>query len=72
VANMLKALTPMGETDALVEVVGPVTIVENLGVALASLASRLGQEEAVHKAAKAAGIVLPAFTTPSGWGQNNG
>jgi sarcosine oxidase subunit gamma len=59
VANMLKALTPMGETDALVEVVGPVTIVENLGVALASLASRLGQEEAVHKAAKAAGIVLP-------------
>jgi sarcosine oxidase, subunit gamma len=56
---MLKALTPMGETTPLIEGIGPVTITENVGVALASLASRLGQEAAVSLAAKAAGIPLP-------------
>jgi sarcosine oxidase, subunit gamma len=59
VANMLKALTPLGETTALVEVIGPVTITENPDVALASLASRFGQEAAVAAVAKAAGISLP-------------
>lgn len=59
-ANHLKALTPLGHDAAETVTVGPVTIAENVGVALASLASRRGREAEVAAAAQAAGIVLPA------------
>lgn len=58
-ANALKALTPLGHDAPVSETVGPVTITENVGVALASLASRLGREAEVAAAAQAAGIPLP-------------
>ena len=58
-ANALKALTPLGHDLPVSETIGPVTITENVGVALASLASRLGREAEVAAAAQAAGIPLP-------------
>ncbi|MFA9231161.1 MAG: sarcosine oxidase subunit gamma [Microgenomates group bacterium] len=58
-AHFMKPLSPLGHITAQTEVIGPVTITENTGVALASLASRMGQEKAVAKAAKAAGIPQP-------------
>lgn len=58
-ANALKALTPLGHDAPVSETIGPVTIRENVGVALASLASRLGREAEVAAAAQAAGIPLP-------------
>lgn len=58
-ANALKALTPLGLDAPVSETIGPVTISENVGVALASLASRLGREAEVAAAAQAAGIPLP-------------
>ena len=58
-ANALKALTPLGHDTPVTESIGPVTITENVGVALASLASRLGREAEVAATAQAAGIPLP-------------
>lgn len=58
-ANALKALTPLGRDAPVSETVGPVTITENVGVALASLASRMGREAEVAVAAQAAGLPLP-------------
>jgi len=59
VANSLKSLTPLGHAAAETVTVGPVTIVENVAVALASLASRRDREAEVASIAAAAGIVLP-------------
>lgn len=58
-ANALKALTPLGHDAPVSETIGPVTISENVGVALASMASRMGREAEVAAAAQAAGIPLP-------------
>ncbi len=59
VDKSMKPLSPLGHDTAVTDVIGPVTIIENTGVALASLASRLGQEGAVALAAKSAGIPQP-------------
>ncbi|WP_426036146.1 sarcosine oxidase subunit gamma [Cypionkella sp. TWP1-2-1b2] len=58
-ANPLKSLTPLGHDTPITETIGAVTITENTGTALASLASRLGREAEVASAAAAAGIPLP-------------
>lgn len=58
-ANALKALTPLGHDAPITKIIGPVTITENVGVALASLAARLGRAAEVAAAAQAAGISLP-------------
>ena len=46
-ANPLKSLTPLGHATAQSDTIGAVTITENTGTALASLASRLGREAEV-------------------------
>ena len=58
-ANLLKSLTPLGHDAAVSETIGAVTITENTGTALASLASRMGFEAEVASAAVAASIPLP-------------
>ncbi|MDO8984223.1 sarcosine oxidase subunit gamma [Cypionkella sp.] len=58
-ANPLKSLTPLGHDAPITETIGAVTIAENIGTALASLASRLGREAEVASAAKTASIPLP-------------
>ncbi len=58
-ANPLKSLTPLGHDAPVTETIGAVTITENTGTALASLASRMGCEAAVASAAQTAGIPLP-------------
>lgn len=58
-ANPLKSLTPLGHASAIIETIGGVTITENTGTALASLASRMGREAEVATAANAASIPLP-------------
>ena len=58
-ANPLKSLTPLGHDLPVTETIGPVTITENTGTALASLASRMGREAEVVSAAEAAAIPLP-------------
>ncbi|MGB8813495.1 MAG: sarcosine oxidase subunit gamma [Paracoccaceae bacterium] len=69
--HRLKPLTPLGHDAAEIVSIGPVTLTENTTSALASLASRLGREADVAKAAKAAAIALPGpgrcvFATPYG------
>lgn len=59
-ANSLKPLTPLGHDAPETVTIGPVTITENIGMAMASLASRRGREADVAVAARAAGIPLPA------------
>ena len=56
---MFEPLTALGQTAPQSHSFGPFEITERFDVALASLAVRRGQEEAVAQAAKAAGIVLP-------------
>lgn len=58
-ANPLKSVTPLGHDTPVTESIGAVTITENTGTALASLASRLGREAEVASAAKTAAIPLP-------------
>lgn len=58
-ANPLKSLTSLGHDAPIAEKIGAVTITENTGTALASLASRLGREAEVATAAQAAQIPLP-------------
>ena len=58
-ANLLHPLTPLGHAAPEVTSIGPVTITENTGVALASLATRRGREADVATAAQAAGIPQP-------------
>ncbi len=58
-ANPLKSLTALGNPTAQSDTIGAVTITENPGTALASLASRLGREAEVASLAATAGIPLP-------------
>lgn len=48
----LQPVTALGGTTARVETFGHITIAENDGLALASVAARLGQEEACYKTLK--------------------
>jgi len=48
----LKPTTALGGTTARVETIGTVTIAENAGVALASVAARAGHEKACYKVLK--------------------
>lgn len=69
--HSLKPLTPLGHDRPETRTVGPVTITESVGTALASVASRLGREPQMAAAAAAAGIPLPgpgeaSFGTPYG------
>lgn len=57
--HRLKPITPQGQDAPTAVTVGPITIAENTGTALASLASRLGREADVAKSAHTAGISLP-------------
>jgi sarcosine oxidase, subunit gamma len=59
VANLLHTLTSLGHGTPETATVGPVTITENVGVAMASLATRRGREADVAAAARAAGIPQP-------------
>ncbi|MDZ4134344.1 MAG: sarcosine oxidase subunit gamma, partial [Paracoccaceae bacterium] len=55
----MKPLTPLGHDEPETVIIGPVIIVETVGSALASLASRLGRHADVARAAVAGGIPLP-------------
>lgn len=57
--HRLKPLTPLGHIVPQTDSIGPVTITENTGVALASVATRKGRGEDVAKAAQGLGIELP-------------
>lgn len=57
--HRLKPLTPLGNAAPQTDSIGDVTITENIGVALASLATRKGCEAGVATAAKALHISLP-------------
>lgn len=56
---VLKPLSPLGHTTAHITTIGPLTIAENTAVALASLASRLGQAGDVAGIAARLGLPLP-------------
>ncbi len=58
-ANPLKSLTALGHPTAQSDTIGAMTITENTGTALASLAARMGREAEVAALAQAAGIPLP-------------
>ena len=57
--HRLKPLTPLGQTETQSVTIGPVTIVENVGLALASLATRQGRQADVARGAKLLKMVLP-------------
>lgn len=57
--HRLNPLSPLGHTSPQTDTLGPVTITENTGVALASLATRRGREADVANAAKTLNITLP-------------
>ena len=57
--HRLKPLTPLGNTTPQTDTIGPVTITENISVALASLATRKGRDADVATAAKTLNITLP-------------
>ena len=58
--HLLKPLTPLGHATPQTDTIGAVTITENIGIALASVATRRGREGDVESAAKVLNIVLPA------------
>lgn len=58
--HRLKPLTPLGQAAPQTDTIGPITITENVLVALASLATRRGRDSDITKAAKTLGITLPA------------
>lgn len=57
--HRLNPITPLGHDAPETVTIGTVTLAENPGVALASLAIRAGQEKPFRAAAKKAGIPLP-------------
>jgi sarcosine oxidase, subunit gamma len=57
---VLETLTPLGRAEPQTVTIGQITITERIDTALASLATRRGRAEDVAKAAKSAGIPLPA------------
>ena len=59
-AKALQALTALGAREPAVVTVGPLTITERFDVALASVAARRGRMDDLAKAAKVAGLPLPA------------
>jgi sarcosine oxidase, subunit gamma len=59
----LQPLTALGKRDATTVTHGPLTISERSDVALASVAARKGRMADLAKAAKAAGVPLPAPAT---------
>ncbi len=56
----LQAMSALGAREPAVVTVGPLTITERVDVALASVAARRGRMADLTKAAKAAGVPLPA------------
>lgn len=64
--HRLKSLTPLGHANPQTDTIGPVTITENVSVALASLATRKGRDADVATAAKSLNISLPAPGHASG------
>ncbi|MES2433495.1 MAG: sarcosine oxidase subunit gamma [Pseudomonadota bacterium] len=58
-ANPLKSLSPLGQVAAQSDTIGAVTITENPGTALASLAARMGCYAEVASLAASAGMPLP-------------
>ncbi|MDP2741004.1 MAG: sarcosine oxidase subunit gamma [Pseudorhodobacter sp.] len=62
--HRLQPITPLGHFDPETVTIGPVTIIEVVSGALASLASRRGREADVAVVAKALDIPLPG---PNGW-----
>lgn len=56
----LKPITSLGETDPCVDVFDHVTIAENDGLALASVAARPGHETACHQVLEALLGAVPA------------
>ena len=58
--HLLKPLTPLGHATPQTDTIGAVTITENIGIALASVATRRGREGDVEGAAKVLNIALPA------------
>lgn len=61
--HTLTPLTPLGGTAPCVDTIGPVTVTEVIDVALASVAARLGSEDATH--ATLADIIGEAAPAPS-------
>lgn len=58
--HRLKPLTPLGKAAPQADTVGPVSIIENTSIALASLSTRRGRENDVTDAAQALNISLPS------------
>lgn len=58
--HRLKPLTPLGLAAPQTVTIGPVTLTENITVALASVATRKGRETDVAQAATSLNITLPA------------
>ena len=58
--HRLKPLAPLGQATPQSVTIGPVTIAENTGVALASLATRRGRGPDVDRAAATLTLTLPA------------
>ena len=58
--HRLAPLTPLGNTTPQTDTIGPVTITENTGIALASLAIRRGRGTDVANAAASLNLTLPA------------
>ena len=57
--HRLKPLTPLGNSAPQTDAIGPVTLIENVDWALASLATRRGRDGDVQRAALALDIALP-------------
>ena len=58
--HRLAPLTPLGNTTPQTDTIGPVTITENTGIALASLAIRRGRGTDIANAAASLNLTLPA------------
>ena len=57
--HRLKPLTPLGHASPQTDTIGPITITENVSMALASLATRQGRDADVSNAAQTLTITLP-------------
>jgi sarcosine oxidase subunit gamma len=60
-ASVLKPLTALGHQEAESVILGPFTLTERFDLALASVAVRRGRDKDLAKAAKTAGLPLPAL-----------
>ena len=57
--HRLKPLTPLGHASPQTDTIGPITITENVSMALASVATRQGRDADVSNAAQTLTITLP-------------